>query len=454
MLTIWGAKRRGYCDRLTRREFLRVGGLGAAGLTLADLLRLKAQGAVDAKAAHKAVIMVFLTGGPSHIDMYDLKPEAPPEVRGEFKPIRTNVPGLDICELMPLQAKIADKLAVIRNMTFFNQIHFTHELDTGFPKENSNRPALGSVVARLRPAAGAMPPYIAMAGAKGRQVYPGDPGFLGAAFRPFVPGNHRGPNRTVGLDDLRLRGSRERFDDRRDLLRAFDSLRRDIDDHHGSLAGVDAFTARALEMITTPKIRDAFDVNQEPAEVRAKYGAQTHWLQALRMVEAGASVVTLTSGIDDWDLHGNDNNVDLQGNKYETIFHALRRMLPEYDRTMHALITDLHARGLEKDVAVVVWGEMGRTPKLDTKAPIVCGRDHWPQSGFAVVAGGGLQMGQVVGATNAKAERATGTPYTPQNMLATLYHVLGIDAANTTLPDQNGRPIYLLDDSDKIKELV
>jgi uncharacterized protein (DUF1501 family) len=453
MLTLWGRKQKRLCDGISRREFLRVGSLGAAGLSLPDLLRLRAQGAVDAKSAHKAVIMVLLTGGPSHIDMYDLKPEAPAEYRGEFKPIQTNVPGLDICELMPLQAKIADKLALVRNMTFHNQIHFTHELETGFPKENSNRPALGSVLSRLQPSKTVMPPYLWLAGAKGRQVYPGDPGFLGAPYRPFVPGMHRGPNKTVGLDDLRLRGSAERFEDRRELLRAFDSLRRDIDDAQGSLAGVDAFHAKAMEMITTPKIRDAFDVNQEPEQVRAKYGAQTHWLQALRLVEAGASVVTLTSGIDDWDTHGNDNNVDLSGKKYETNFNALKRMLPEYDRTLHALITDLHARGLDKDVAVVVWGEMGRSPRIDTKAPIVSGRDHWPQAGFAVVAGGGLQMGQVIGATNAKAERATSNPYTPQNMLATLYGVLGIDASNTTLPDQTGRPIYLLDDSDKIKEL-
>src|SRR5262245_22022490 len=202
MLTVWGAKRQGYCDGISRREFLRVGGLGAAGLTLADLLRLKANGAVNAKSTHKAVIMIYLTGGPSHIDMYDLKPEAPAEYRGEFKPINTNVPGIDICEHMPLQAKIADKMAIVRSMTFFNTIHFTHELDTGFPKENSNRPAFGSVVSRLQKSSGAMPPYIWMAAAKGRQVYPGDPGFLGAPYRPFVPGTHRGPNRTVGIDDL------------------------------------------------------------------------------------------------------------------------------------------------------------------------------------------------------------------------------------------------------------
>src|SRR5262245_39461292 len=453
MLTLWGTKRQGYCDRISRRDFLRVGALGA-GLTLADLLRLKAHGAVDTKLSHKAVIMIMLAGGPSHIDMYDLKPDAPAEYRGEFKPIQTKVPGMDICELMPLQAKVADKMAIIRNMTFLNSVHFTHELETGYPKENSGRPAFGSVASRLQTSARAMPPYVWMGAAKGLSVFPGDPGFLGAPYRPFVPGTHRGPNRTVGLDDLRLRGSKERFEDRRELLRAFDTLRRDIDDHRASLAGVDAYTAKAFDMITSPKIRDAFDVNLESDQVRTRYGAQTHWLQALRLVEAGASVVTLTSGIADWDTHGNMDNKDPAGKPFETNFNQLRRMLPEYDRTLHALVTDLHARGLEKDVAVVVWGEMGRMPRIDTKPPIICGRDHWPQAGFAVVIGGGLQMGQVVGATNARAERSTGNPYTPQNMLATLYHALGIDAANTTLPDQTGRPIYLLDDPEKIKELV
>src|SRR5262249_2253516 len=297
----------------------------------------------------------------------------------------------------------------------------------GFPKENSNRPALGSVMSRLQPSKTVMPPYLWLAGAKGRQVYPGDPGFLGAPYRPFVPGMHRGPNKTVGLDDLRLRGSAERFEDGRELLRAFDTLRRDIDDDRRSLAGVDAFHAKAMEMITTPKIRDAFDINQEPEQVRAKYGAQTHWLQALRLVEAGASVVTLTSGIGDWDTHGNMDNKDPAGKPFETNFNQLRRMLPEYDRTVYALVTDLYERGLDKDVAVVLWGEMGRTPHVDTKAPIVAGRDHWPQAGFAIVIGGGLQMGQVIGATDNRAGRSKGNPNTPQNMLATLYHVLGID---------------------------
>src|SRR5262245_56451645 len=262
MLTVWGAKRQGYCDGISRRDFLRVGGLGATGLTLADLLRLKANGAVNAKAAHKAVIMIFLTGGPSHIDMYDLKPEAPVEYRGEFKPIQTNVPGIDICEHMPLQAKIADKMAIVRNMTFFNQLHFTHELDTGFAKENSNRPALGSVVARLRPSSSAMPPYIAMSGAKGRQVFVGAPGFLGAAYRPFVAANKTGGGRTLGLDDLRLRPgiTMERLEDRQKLLNALGNLSRNLDDHKGTLAGWDTFTARALDMITSPQICDAFDV--------------------------------------------------------------------------------------------------------------------------------------------------------------------------------------------------
>src|SRR5262249_47601595 len=230
-----------------------------------------------------------------------------------------------------------------------------------------------------------------------------DPAFLGRAHRPFIPFPSQNPTSNgAELDRFRLRGSKERLEQRKELLKVFDTLRQEVDDWQDTFAGVDAHIARALEMITTPKIRDGFDVSREPAAVRDKYGAQTHWLQALRLVEAGASVVTLTSGIDDWDTHGNDNNVDPSGKKYETNFNALRRMLPEFDRAMYALITDLTDRGLDKDVAVVVWGEMGRTPRIDTKPPIICGRDHWPQAGFAVVIGGGLEMGQVIGATNAR----------------------------------------------------
>jgi hypothetical protein len=384
--------------------------------------------------------MVYLNGGPSHIDLYDMKPAAPVEYRGEFKPIRTNVPGFDICELMPLQAKIADKLAVIRNMKFEQQGHTPPELFTGFLR--GNRPSIGSVVSKLRADAGivgALPPYIYIGDAN----YVGGPGFLGKAHEAYIPGArgsaNLGPSREVSLD---------RLADRRVLLRTFDEMRRDLDDTRGSRAGMDAFTAQALEMITSSKARDAFDVTKEPEGVRARYGLGTEFLQARRLVEAGVPVVTLTprnrnpgkmcNG--EWDHH-------------DHIFRCLRAVVPQLDRSIFALVSDLHDRGLDKDVAVVVWGEMGRTPRVGTQRGTTGGRDHWPQSGFDLLAGGGLQMGQVVGATDARGENPKGRPCTPQNVLATLYHVLGIDPA-TTLPDHQGRPVYLLDDREKVAELV
>jgi hypothetical protein len=437
MLTFWGNVQSRFCDGLSRRSFLKAGALGVGGLTLADLLRVQARAGTSASRG-KAIIMVYLNGGPSHIDLYDMKPSAPVEIRGEFKPIQTNVPGFDICELMPLQAKIADKLAIIRNMKFQQQGHTPPELWTGFL--NSNRPAIGSVVSKLRSDAGVrtpLPPYIYL----GDTNYVGHPGFLGKAHEAYVPGSkaaNLGVPRDVPL---------ARLGDRRQLLKTFDSLRRDIDDSRRSLAGMDAFTAQALEMITTNQARDAFDIAKEPAAVREKYGHGTQFLQARRLVEAGVPVVTLTARNHkpgekcngDWDHH-------------DHIFRCLRAVVPQLDQSIHALVTDLHERGLDKDVGVVVWGEMGRTPRVGTQKGTSGGRDHWPQAGFALMAGGGLEMGQVVGATDPRGERPAGQAYTPQNVLATLYHVLGIDPT-TTIPDHQGRPIYLLDDATRIKEL-
>jgi uncharacterized protein (DUF1501 family) len=240
----------------------------------------------------------------------------------------------------------------------------------------------------------------------------------------------------------------EKLTDRKQLLRSFDTLRRDLDDVRGSLAGMDAFTAQALDMITTGKARDAFDLNREPDRVRQKYGRGSEYLLARRLVEAGVPVVTLTP-----QNHGVAQKCNGQWDHHDHIFECLRVVLPQLDRSIHALITDLHERGLDKDVGVVVWGEMGRTPRVGTQRGTVGGRDHWPQSGFALLAGGGLNTGQVVGATDLRGERPKGIPYTPQNVLATLYHVLGIDPV-TTLPDHTGRPIYLLDDREKVAELV
>jgi hypothetical protein len=383
--------------------------------------------------------MVYLNGGPSHIDLYDLKPDAPVEYRGEFKPIRTNVPGMDICELMPLQAQIADKLAIVRNMKFQQEGHTAPELYTGFLK--GDRPSIGSVVSKLRSDAGvrgALPPYVYLGDAN----HVGKPGFLGKAHEAYMPGTkaaNLGLAREVTLD---------RLNDRRELLRTFDAMRRDLDDAHGSMAGMDAFTAQALEMIAGARARDAFDISKEPDRVREKYGKGVEYLQARRLVEAGVPLVALTPR-----NHNPGPMCNGEWDHHDHIFRCLRSVVPQLDRSIHALVTDLHERGLAKDVAVVVWGEMGRTPRVGTQRGTTGGRDHWPQAGFALLAGGGLETGQVIGVTDARGERPRGHAYTPQNILATLYHVLGIDPA-TTLLDHQGRPITLLDDREKVRELV
>ena len=441
MLTFFGSEPRKLCDGFSRRNFLRAGALGVGGLALPDLLRWRAHGAtaLNRPVEDRSIIMVYLNGGPSHLDMYDPKPHAPVEYRGEFRPIDTNVPGMQISELLPLQARIADKLAIIRNMKFLQQGHTAPELYTGFL--DGKRPSIGSVVSKLRSSGGRpspMPPFVALGDAN----HVSGPAFLGTAHQAYQPGEKAGElGLTQGI-------SLDRLGDRRQLLRSFDSLRHDIEDVRGSLAGMDAFTAQALEMLTTNRARDAFDISQEPESVRARYGKGIEFLQARRLVEAGVPVVTLTprnrtpgpmcNG--EWDHH-------------DHIFRCLRTVLPQYDQSVHALITDLDERGLLDRVGVVIWGEMGRTPRIGTQRGTVAGRDHWPDSGFAVMAGGGLTTGQVVGATDARGERPVGRPNTPQNVLSTLYHVLGIDP-ETTLPDHNGRPIYLLDDRRRVEELV
>jgi hypothetical protein len=428
------------CGRgLSRRGFLRAGVLGVGGLSLAELLRLRASAAGTAPSRSKAVIMVYLNGGPSHVDLYDLKPDAPVEYRGEFRPIRSNVPGFDLSELMPLQAQIADKLAVIRNMRFQQQGHTSPELYTGFL--NGNRPSIGSVVSKLRRNAGIiepLPPHVSLGDAN----HVPRPGFLGKAHEPYLPGEGRAAN--LGrLADIAL----DRLGERRRLLQSFDAMRRDIDEAQGSASALDAFAAQALEMMTSNRARDAFDIGREPEPIRARYGQGTEFLLARRLVEAGVPVVTLTPrnrqpgpGCNgEWDHH-------------DHIFRCLRTVVPQLDRSLYALVTDLAERGLDQDVAVVVWGEMGRTPRVGTQRGTVAGRDHWPQAGFALLAGGGLRMGQVIGATDARGEHPQGGAYTPQNVLATLYHVLGIDPA-TTIPDHQGRPLYLLDDRRPVAEL-
>lgn len=460
MLTILGSKQR-YCDGINRRDFLKVGALGGT-LGLPELLRLQSHAAEKSSAQPRAVIMVCLNGGPSHVDMYDLKPEAPAEIRGEFRPVATNVPGFDICELMTLQAGIADKLALVRNVQWpIDDGHRLHLVFTGFPA-SAGRPSFGSVVSRLnRDQNNPLPPYISMAQFPPHPILRGheDPSYVGSPHRPFVPYQagalasgqitYTGPG-AGGVKNLELvEGvTREHLVDRKTLLSAFDKLKRGIDSS-GELAGKDAFTIRALEMISSNKVRDAFDLSQESADVHALYGGDiqcdndpdrrrcwegSKFLMARRLVEAGVPVVTLAAGV--WDTHSDH-------------FAYQRDYIPRLDQSMHALVTDLHERGLDQHVAVVVCGEMGRTPRINATA----GRDHWPSAGFALFAGGGLRMGQVIGATDARGERPVARPYTPQSILATLYHALGIDPT-VTFPDYSGRPRYALDDQEPITELI
>jgi len=403
------------------------------GLTLADVLRLRANGATTSEtaiasggghsASAKSVIMIYLPGGPTHLDMYDMKPDAPVEFRGELHPIRTNVPGIEICELIPRQAKIMDKLAIVRGLTFVDQ-HSAHMVMTGFP-DQVKRPAFGCVVSHLKNRQDGLPPYVSLM----NNMQAEDPAYTGAANRPFVPS---GP----GLENLGLVSgvTLDRLGNRKELLKHLDNIQREID-YNGALQGVDSFTVRALDMVTNKATREAFDVEKEPQHVRERYGREAEsFLKARRLVEAGVSVVTCAVG--GWDTHG-DN------------FGQMRRQLPWLDQGIHALVTDLHERGLDKDVAVVMWGEFGRTPRVNGGA----GRDHWAPAGFALMAGGGMKTGQVIGETDSHGERAKSKPMDPQNVLSTLYHHMGIDPAKL-ITDNNGRPMYLLEDRQPISELM
>jgi hypothetical protein len=450
MLMIRGGGGR-FCDGVRRRDFLAIGGLsfGAGGLSLAGVLRAQAaQNPGPSGNSHKAVINVFLGGGPPHQDMFDLKPDAPSEIRGEFAPIATNVPGIQICEVFPRLAARADKLAIIRSVVGCEGAHAAYQTNTGWPEANlrtlGGRPSLGSAVARLvGPVDPSVPPFVGLAEKTSHRPWSdsGTPGFLGPAYGPFKPD---GPDRdNMTLKDLSL----ERLGDRRRLLASVDRLRREAD-ASGTIAGMDAFSQRAFDVLSGSKLLDALDVSKEDPAVRAAYGdgkpyhfqydgaptCNDHLLIARRLVEAGVRVVSLSYGR--WDSHGQN-------------FALVRDHGAKLDQCLSALLDDLAARGMLDDVAVVVWGEFGRTPKINKDA----GRDHWPQVSCALLAGGGLRTGQVIGATNRFGEHATERPVHVQEIVATLYHALGFRTHEVTITDQTGRPQYLVE-RDPIAELV
>ena len=426
MFTLFGSKRR-FCDGINRRNFLKIGAFGA-GLSLADMLRLRGTAAVKGSST-RAAIMIQLEGGPSHLDMYDLKPNAPVEYRGEFKAIQTNVPGVQICEHFPMQARMWDKLAVIRSLTG-GQEHSDSQTNTGyheFENRTAHHPALGSVVSKLRGTDSAdIPPFVSLRGMR-----PGtEPGFLGVAHRPFTPD---GP----GLQNLRLSADMAsgRMGDRKALLSSFDSARREVD-ASGTMKGIDAFQDRALDMVFSGRVRKALDLTHEEPKARDRYKGVEQFLTARRLVEAGVGCVTLSYG--GWDTHSEN-------------FKTLARQLPPLDRALANLVRDLHDRGMAEDVVIVMWGEFGRTPKVGDSTPD--GRGHWPPAMSAFIAGGGLKMGQAVGTTTPRGETPKDRPYRVPQVLSTLYGALGIDPS-LTFPSGSGRPMYILDDRDPVKELL
>jgi hypothetical protein len=447
MLTVLGGASR-WCDGLTRRSFLKIGGLtmGSGGLSLANLLR--AEAGQGESRPHKAVINVFLGGGPPHQDMWEIKSDAPSEVRGEFRPIATNVPGIQICEVFPKLAQLMDKSAVIRSVVGCKDRHESFQCFTGWLPDDlravGGRPCIGSAAARLQgPTDPAVPPFVGLADATGHGPWsdPGQAGFLGAAYSAFKPD---GP----GLENMKLQGiTLERLQDRRRLLTSLDTLRREIDTT-GAMAGMDAFGQRALDVLTSSKLLDALDLSKEDPRVRERYGdgkpfkyqydgaptCNEHLLLARRLVEAGVRVVSLSFGR--WDSHSKN-------------FDLVRDHGGKLDQCLSALIEDLEQRGMLNDVTVIAWGEFGRTPKINGEG----GRDHWSQVSCAYLAGGGLRAGQAIGATNRLGEYATERPVHVQEVLATLYHNLGIDVAAQTLLDPTGRPQFLVDHG-PIKELI
>lgn len=430
MLSFLG-KRQTFCDGIHRRNFLKLGAFGA-GLTLADMMRLQAapSSGISVNGKMKSAIMVYLPGGPSHMDMYDLKPEAPSEFRGEFKPINTNVAGIQISEHFPMQAKMMDKLSIVRSLVS-NDEHSDSYVMTGYTEQvnraavQGQHPSFGSVMSKLRAGQSDIPPFVSLRG----MSLGCEPGYLGVAHRAFTS---EGP----GLENLKMRGgfTAGKLDDRKSLLTSFDTVRRDLD-RGTTMGGMDAFTGRAFDMISTGTVHKALDLKNEDPRTLDRYKNVEAFLKARRLVEAGVGCVTLSYG--GWDTHSMN-------------FKTLKKQLPELDRGIANLIQDLHDRGMEDDVVTVVWGEFGRTPKINSSD---AGRDHWSPAMSALVAGGGLKMGQVVGSTNARGEYPKDRPYKVPQLLATLYGAIGIDPSMTFM-NGSGRPMHILENRDPVVELI
>ncbi len=453
---------------LSRRRFLQLGALGLATSAITPY-RLLADGGKP--ASDTSVILLWLPGGPPHMETYDMKPDAPAEYRGDFKPIRTSVPGMDVCEHLPMHAKTAKRFSLIRSVHHTFSDHggghkkFLTARDpfqpTGFVNDH---PMVGSMVARMRGDGGPVPHYVAGTdpGRDGIDVFSFGSAYLGPSTHPFsVPGDPSSPRFAVrNLDADAARTAR--LGVRLDLLKGLD---RDVPGLPASASNADVLRKRALRLMGSEKTREAFDLSREPMKLRERYGMHA-WgqrcLMARRLVEAGSSFVTmvlenpyqsgvpwLKNGTYNWDSHAVNCH----------IFDDAKARLPIYDRCVTALIDDLHERGLDKKVMLIVTGEFGRTPRISytegsqtgVKQP---GRDHWPQAMSILVSGGGLKMGQVVGSTNAKGEHPKDCPLSVGDFWATMFQHLGIDPHNTSFNDHSGRPMPILPEGKPIAQLA
>ncbi|MEC7430000.1 MAG: DUF1501 domain-containing protein [Planctomycetota bacterium] len=445
MLPVFGPSVR-LCQGKTRREAMRIGALGLGGLTLPNLLRAEQAAGVGSNV--KSVIMIYLVGAPPHQDMYDLKMDAPSEIRGEFQPIPTNVPGIEICEHLPGLAKVMDKCVPLRSV--YGSPSGAHDSFICYTGRTTQKqpaggwPAIGSVVSKIQgPVNPSVPPFVGLAPDAGHPPYgsPGLPGFLGVGHAAFRPS---GPARA----DMVLQGiEQERLQNRKSLRSALDRFRRSSD-ASGAMEGLDTIEQQALDILTSSRLEEALDLSKEDPVVRERYGKGfekrygdgaprncEHFLMARRLVEAGVRVVTLNFGR--WDFHSRNFS------------EARDTHLPYFDQALSALIEDLYERGMDKDVAVVAWGEFGRTPKINKDA----GRDHWPRVGGGLIAGGGFRTGQVIGATDRLGGEVADRPVHFGEVHATLHRFLGIPE-DATVDDLTGRPQYLVDGHQPLHEIL
>ncbi len=440
---------------MTRRDTLRAGFLGLGGLTLADLLRLRASASPSAIAETKdtAVILLFVHGGPSHLETYDMKPQAPSDIRGPFSPIRTNLSGLDVCELLPRHAQIADKFTILRSVSHDQSNHFEGHARflSGYGQfkagtSESHHPMVGAVVNRvLENKHRGMPAAVAING-----VCLNGPDYSPAIAQGYWSSQYRVPICNFHLRDSHLTTDSRRLQDRLAVQRGFDQLRRDLD-QGGAMDALDSFNRRAIDILTTGKAQKAFDISQEDPKLRDKYGDDyfgRECLLARRLVESGVSFVSIrvpgsgpNSKAHDWDDHA--VNWDMPT--------AMVARSPRYDHVVTTLIEDLFDRGLDKKVLLIVTGEFGRTPRLEFKDGRI-GRDHYPGAMSILVSGGGMPMGQVLGQTNRFGEHPVDLQHDPHDILATIYKHLGIDHTQEFL-DPQGRPIPLTRGT-PIRELI